>query len=240
MNNNAITGAGKSDISRIYEARGSGYLAVSCIALVVTSALNLMQNSLPSGGAGAWVITAVTLLFFVFAYIASIRGFLVLDKAYKLKDGHSCYYVGRNLAIATVICFIVTLICEGFLVFSYIAMAQYAKKPVFTTEEIATISNLRAISAVLMLIMQVFSVGTCFIVYLFKIRQLSPTPAASNFALLTALLMIIQLVIGVISAVYTMGSNTSDYLVHFSSILLVVKYLVGLAFFLSRRNSLLK
>ena len=240
MNNNAITGAGKSDISRIYEARGSGYLAVSCIALVVTSAINIMQNALHSGGVYVWVMMAVALVFFAFAYIAAIRSFLIIDKAYKLKDGHSCYYLGKKLAIFTVICFIVHMFCEGFLVFSYAAMSQYALKSGLTPEEVTTYSNLRTLSAVVMLIMQVFSVGTCFIIYLLRIRQLSPTPSASNFALLTALLMIIQLVIGVISAIYTLRGNTSDYLVSFSSILLVVKYIVGLVFFFSRRNSLIR
>ena len=230
--------AGKGDISRIYEARGVGHLAASCVALVLTSVINIMQNASGRGGSAGTAFTVVILVFFSFAYIIAIRGFAVIDKAYKLRSGRSCYYLGRRLAVFTGVCFAVTLACEGFLMFSYASMSQYAAKGTLTAQEAGAVVNLHTLTAYVMLIMQLFSLSTCFIIYLFKIRSISPSPASSNFALLAALLMILQLGIGIVSSVYTLRRSTSDYLVDFSSVLLVIKYIVGLVFFLYRRHML--
>ena len=238
MSSNVTATPGKSDISRIYEARGVGHLAAACVALVLTSVISVMQNSSGRSGSAGIALTAVIMAFFSFAYIISIRGFLIIDKAYKLRDGRSCYYLGRRLAVLTGICFAVNLLCEGFMMFSYASMSQYAAKGALTAEEARAVVNLHTLTAYVMLIMQVFALSTCFIIYLFKIRGISESPGASNFALLTALLMLLQLVIGLVSSVYTLRRSTSDYLVGFSSVLLVIKYIVGLMFFMYRRKKL--
>lgn len=229
----------KSEIAKGLDIKATSVFIVTAIALILNS---LISNILRIDGIPAVVEkigSGIAFVSVIFYYEMQIRGFTIVNKACKLCEKNENYYMGRNLTIFSVVCIVVTVILTVLaMIFAY-AVAQYNVAEVLTPSEIQSRNNIVAITAVINIAMQFFSVSTPFIFYLWKIYKLSTqNKLLNNLTLLTCIVFVVQLVIGILNAIYAARGTGNSFLPDFTSILHTIKYIVLLVFFIYRKQYL--
>ncbi len=229
----------KSEIAMQYEHRCTDMFIAASIALTTNAVLSLLINSVDNMPSAVTVISQLlAIAFTLFAYIITIKGFSVLDKACRLSEENENYYMGRNLKRLSIASFVLTLVMGFVAVMFNVMLSVYANNADSLTEADKTAAmNLSIITAVVLILEQIVVISTVYIIYFWKIHKYTTkSNSINNFALLTMIVMLVQLVIGILSTVYTFrGSNA--FLNGFSSVLLIVKYILLLVFFILRRKS---
>ncbi len=229
----------KSEIAKGLDIKASSVFIVTAIALILNSIISNVSRIDGISAVVENVCSCVAVVSVIFYYVMQIRGFTIVNKACKLCEKNENYYMGRNLTILSVICIVATVILTAFAMVSAYAIAQYNVAEMLTPSEIQSRNNIVAITAVINIAMQFFSVSTPFIFYLWKIYKLStPNKLLNNLTLLTCLVLVVQLVIGILNSIYVVRGTGNNFLPDFTSILHTIKYVVLLVFFIYRKQYL--
>ena len=149
--------------------------------------------------------------------------------------------MGRKLTIMTIVFILISVILSFVAVFMSYLIAQYSQLDTLTNADERARMNIMIITAVINLLLQFFAISTPYIVYVWKLRSTIPAKdkLLSNIALLTVIVMVVQLAIGILNSTYIAQNSHSTFLTSFSEILLTVKYIVLTVFLFLRRNSLI-
>ncbi|MCD7775421.1 MAG: hypothetical protein LUH40_07560 [Clostridiales bacterium] len=228
----------KSEIAMQYKFKGTEMFIAAAIALTVNAVLSFIVNAAENMPFAVSIIAQLlAVAFTLFAYIITIKGFSVLDKACRLSEENENYYMGKNLKSLSIASFVITVVGGIAAVIFSVILSVYSNAESLTDSDRAAAANVSVITAIILVALQAAAISTVYIIYLWKLRSFSrKSDFVSNFALLTAIVFAVQLVIGIMSTVYTFRGNSS-FLNTFSSILLVVKYILLLAFLIVRRRS---
>ncbi len=237
-----MTGHEKDEAALGYRKTALGAFLAASAALTVTAGLDLIMNlkrDLSTGPAFIGVVLSVGL--FLFANIATIRGFSAADKAYTLLDENGCYSLGKTCKRFAIVCLIVSVVCEIVVIPSFLIIEHYAAMGSDLTElERAAMNNLWVIMSLAVIVMQIFSCATVYIRYLWRLSRLSKKgDALGAFALAVTMVLAVQLVLAVIAQIFSLIGKPSGFLTDFSYIVLVIKYVLLFAYFLLRRRKLL-
>lgn len=229
----------KSEIARQFDYKAATFLLTAAIALTLNSILNNIVTNVDVSVVMNVILTAFVMIFAVFADIMTIKGFIVVNKSCKLSEDNQNYYLGKKLTVMTVVFIVVGIILTLIALFMSILIAQYEQLDVLTTEDETARMNMMIITAIVNIVLQFVSISTPYIIYIWKLRGTMPAKdKLSNFALLTVLVLIVQLAIGILNSMYIAKSTHSTFLTSFSEILLTVKYLVLTLFLFARRKSI--
>lgn len=229
----------KSEIARQFDYKATTFLLTAAIALTLNSILNNIVTNVDVSVVMNVILTAFVMIFAVFADIMTIKGFIVVNKSCKLSEDNQNYYLGKKLTVMTVIFIVVGIILTLIALFMSILIAQYEQLDVLTAEDETARMNMMILTAIVNIALQFVAISTPFIIYIWKLRGTMPSKdKLSNFALLTVLVLIVQLAIGILNSMYIAKSTHSTFLTSFSEILLTVKYLVLTLFLFARRKSI--
>ncbi|MBQ7962531.1 MAG: hypothetical protein IJ289_08010 [Clostridia bacterium] len=229
----------KSEIARQFDYKATTFLLTAAIALTLNSILNNIVTNVDVSVVMNVILTAFVMIFAVFADIMTIKGFIVVNKSCKLSEDNQNYYLGKKLTVMTVVFIVVGIILTLIALFMSILIAQYEQLDVLTAEDETARMNMMILTAIVNIALQFVAISTPFIIYIWKLRGTMPAKdKLSNFALLTVLVLIVQLAIGVLNSMYIAKSTHSTFLTSFSEILLTVKYLVLTLFLFARRKSI--
>lgn len=229
----------KSEIARQFDYKAATFLLTAAIALTLNSILNNIVTNVDVSVVMNVILTAFVMLFAVFADIMTIKGFIVVNKSCKLSEDNQNYYLGKKLTVMTVVFIVVGIILTLIALFMSILIAQYEQLDVLTAEDETARMNMMILTAIVNIALQFVAISTPFIIYIWKLRGTMPAKdKLSNFALLTVLVLIVQLAIGILNSMYIAKSTHSTFLTSFSEILLTVKYLVLTLFLFARRKSI--
>ncbi len=229
----------KSEIARQFDYKATTFLLTAAIALTLNSILNNIVTNVDVSVVMNVILTAFVMIFAVFADIMTIKGFIVVNKSCKLSEDNQNYYLGKKLTVMTVVFIVVGIILTLIALFMSILIAQYEQLDVLKAEDETARMNMMILTAIVNIALQFVAISTPFIIYIWKLRSTMPAKdKLSNFALLTVLVLIVQLAIGVLNSMYIAKSTHSTFLTSFSEILLTVKYLVLTLFLFARRKSI--
>lgn len=231
----------KSEIARSLDSKATSIFFITAAALVLNSLISniLRADSINSiiASIGAIIVTIIGPV----AVILQMRGFAVVDKACRLSEKNENYYMGKNLLVVSVVCFVVAVILGIAAIVLSFMLAQYDVADVLSASDKQAMNNIVAITAVVNIAMQFFAVSTPFILYLWKIYNLTDKKTkVGTVALLALVLLVLHLAIGVLNSIYSIRSADNSFLPGFSGILNTVKYAVLLVFFVMRKNQLEK
>lgn len=230
----------KSEIARQYEFKATTMFIAAAIALVANSVLTNIVNAFELSSVFKYIVQFFVVAFIIFAYVMTIKGFSVVSKATKLSEENENFYMGRNLKIMSVASLILSVIAEMLILVCYLLLYNYSAAQSLSADDINAANNLRIITAAILVFAQLVAISTPYIFYLWKIHKFTPkSDSINNFALLTMIILCVQLVIGIMNPLYTIKGNSSSFISSFSGILLSLKYIILLLFFITRRKGLM-
>lgn len=231
----------KSEIIRQYDCRATSIFIAAAVALLINAVATGFQAIVNISADSINALLLLLALFCMFfAYTITIKGFSTVNKACKLSEENENYFLGKKLMVLTVVCLILTAVLTVTAsIFNSILMQYYGESSLMPSDYKAA-ENVKFILAVISIFAQIASVSTPFIFYLWRIHKATPkTDSINNFALLTMIIMIVHLVIGILNSVYSIRGAQLSFLSGFSRVLLIVKYLVLMLFFITRRKFLI-
>ena len=229
----------KSEIARQFDYKATTFLLTAAIALTVNTVLNIIVTNVEVSAVVDSVLAGLVSVFALFADIMTVKGFITVNKCCKLSEDNQNYYMGKKLTVMTVAFIIIGVILTVVAIFMSVLIAQYEQLEVLTQEDETARMNLLILTAVINIILQFVAISTPFIVYVWKIRGTIPVKdKLSYIALLTVIVMVVQLAIGILNSTYIVRNSDSAFLTGFSEVLATVKYLVLTVFLFLRRNSI--
>lgn len=230
----------KSEIARQYDEKATLLFIAAAAALTINSLLNNILSAFSVPKAFNYVIQFLTVVFILFAYAVTIKGFGFVNKACKLSETNENFYMGKNLMVFSVLSLVFTMIFELIILVLYLILYKYSSAESLTPADLQAANNIKVLTAIMLIAAQLTAIAVPYIFYLWRIHKNTPkSDSINNFALLTMLVLIVQLAIGILNALYTIKGAQTSFLSHFSDILLTGKYAVLLLFFIARRKSLL-
>ncbi len=230
----------KSEIARQFDYKATTFLLTASIALTLNTILSNVVNNVDAPVVLNSVLAALVSIFAIFADIMTIRGFLTVDKFCKLSEDNQNYYLGKKLTVMTVVFIVVGVILTFFAIGMSVLIAQYDQLETLTHEDETARMNIMILTTIVNIVLQFVAISTPYIVYVWKLRGTIPAKdKLYNFALLTVIVMVVQLAIGILNSTYIMRNSDSAFLTSFSEILATVKYLVLTVFLFLRRNSII-
>lgn len=231
----------KSEIARQFDYKATVFLITAVIALALNSILNSIVNSFDSNAVFEGILAVLVALFAIFADIMTVKGFLVVNKSCKLSEQNQNYYMGKKLTILSVVCIVAGFILSIVAIFFTLMLEQYNQGTVLTADEETARMNMMIITSVVNIALQLLAISTPYIIYIWQLRKsMKKEDKLNNFALITVIVLILQLAIGILNSIYIVKGAYSTFLSSFSEILLTVKYLVLALFLFARRQSLIK
>lgn len=231
----------KSEIARQFDYKATSFLLVAVVALTLNSILNSIVNNLDSDAVVEGIMAVLVGIFAIFADVMTIKGFLTVNKSCKLSEENQNYYMGKKLTVMTVVCIVVGVILSLVAVFFSVMLAQYEQASTLTASDEQARMNIMILTATVNICLQLVAISTPYIVYVWKLRSsMQKNDRLANFALLTVLVMVVQLAIGILNSMYIVKGAHSTFLASFSEILLTVKYLMLTLFLFARRKSIME
>lgn len=230
----------KSEIIRQYDLKATVIFISAAAALFANAVFTAIQSIVNiSNNTFGLLLLLIAAACMIFANIITIKGFKYVDKACRLCEENENYFLGRNLMVFSVLSFILTIVLTFVSLFFNLILVQYQNAPGLTTADLAAQHNITIVLAMVLIVLQIVTVSTPYIFYLWRIHKSTPkTDSINNFALLTMMIMIVQLCIGILSSCYSIMGKQISFLAGFASVLLVVKYLVLALFFIARRKTI--
>lgn len=230
----------KSEIAKSLDLKATAIFMTTAIALVINSLVNNLIQAFELSAVAENIGLVVIIISSIFAYVMTVKGFSVVNKACKLSEKNENYYMGKNLTVFAVVCIVMSVILNIVAMVFSVSLAQYNYIQDLTAADIQARNNLFLVTALINIAMQFFAISTPYIFYLWKIYKItSESKAISNVSLLVVIVMVVHLVIGVLNAMYTVKGDGNAFLPGFSSVLSTIKYLVLFVFFMIRRKNLL-
>jgi hypothetical protein len=225
----------KQQVTVGYQAKSYLYFGIASIMLACNAIGERFLNDTDISDGLRMVFIAVSLVFYIASYVFSIKGFSVFSRACRLTETNDCYYLGRNLKILSFISLLVTLICEFLTIIFYILLRQYAGR-MLTSDETVASQNIMIISGIVVIVMQICSLSSLYIIFFLKNRRLVSVKSFRDFSLFAGILLTVQLIIGIISRVFAISGQNISFLSDFSMILQIIKYLIMIIYFFFGRN----
>ena len=230
----------KSEIARQFDYKATTFLLTASIALTLNTILNNIVNNVDVPVVLNSVLAGIVSIFAIFADIMTIRGFLTVNKSCKLSEGNQNYYLGKKLTVMTVVFIVVGVILTFIAIAMSVLVAQYDQLETLTYEDETARMNMLILTTIVNIVLQFVAISTPYIVYVWKLRSTIPAKdKLYNFALITVIVMVVQLAIGILNSTYILRNSDSTFLTAFSEILATVKYLVLTVFLFLRRNSII-
>lgn len=229
----------KSEIAKQFDYKATTFLLTAVIVLTVNSICGNIVNNFEVPVVLNSVLLAIVSLCAIFADIMTIRGFLAVNKSCKLSEDNQNYYMGKKLTVMTVVFIIVGTILTFIAIAMSVLVEQYNQLESLTYEDETARMNMLVLTTIVNIVLQFVAISTPYIIYVWKLRSVIPAKdKLNNFALITVLVMIVQLAIGILNSTYIMKNSDSTFLTAFSEILSTVKYIVLAVFLFLRRNSI--
>lgn len=230
----------KSEIARQFDYKATTFLLTASIALTLNTILNNIVNNVDVPVVLNSVLAGIVSIFAFFADIMTIRGFLTVNKSCKLSEDNQNYYLGKKLTVMTVVFIVVGVILTFIAIAMSVLVAQYDQLETLTYEDETARMNMLILTTIVNIVLQFVAISTPYIVYVWKLRSTIPAKdKLYNFALITVIVMVVQLAIGILNSTYILRNSDSTFLTAFSEILATVKYLVLTVFLFLRRNSII-
>lgn len=231
----------KSEIAKGLDLKATGLLGLAAIAQTIISVLNNITRVAQFDNVVDTIVLVFVSVISIFAYVFIVKGFSTVNKACKISEKNENYYMGRNLTVFSIICIVLSIVF-AFLAFGFSAIiAKYNTAEYLSQADIQARNNVLVLTSVISILMQVFSVSTVFIFYLWKVYKLTPAEEKiSKFALLAVVVFVVHLVISSLNSVYAIRNQVNDFLPAFSSILNTLKYVLLTLFFVKRKTYLEK
>lgn len=231
----------KSEIAISLDSKATSVFIITAAALVLNSLISNITRIDSINSVVSSIFAIIVTVLGPIAIIMQMRGFSVVDKACRLSEKNENYYMGKNLLVISVVCFVVAVILGIAAIVLSFMLAQYNTAGALTATDKQAMSNIIVITTVVNIAMQFFSVSTPFIIYLWKIYNLTDKKTTvGTVALLALVILVLHLAIGVLNSIYSIRSADNSFLPGFSGILNTVKYAVLLVFFVMRKNQLEK
>ena len=229
----------KSEIAKGLDVKANSFFIAASVSLAVNSILSSLNRAFTMGEAVETILAFVVVLFGIFSYFATIKGFVFVDKNCRISEKNEHFYMGRNLTVFSVLCILFTVVLSIVALVFSVFLAEYNKADGLTASDVQARNNVLIIIAIVNILMQLFAISSPFIFYLWKLFKFSQqNKLVSNIALFTMIVMLVHLVIGILNSVYSVRGSENSFLPDFSSILNSVKYVMLLVFFFMRKNSL--
>ena len=230
----------KVEIAKQFDFNATTVFLAASVALASSAALTYIVSALGSMNSTVKMIFQImSVVFMIFAYVMTVKGFSVVNKACKLSEANENYYMGKNLMIFSIVSIVLSIILEIVAFVFYMMLYSYQQAESLTPADLEAANNVKIITAIVVIAAQLVSIAMPYIFYLWRIHNITPkTDSINNFALLTMFIMIVQLAIGILNSVYSIKGGDTSFLASFTEILKVVEYLVLVLFFALRRKCL--
>ena len=221
------------DASLLSSKSNTNFLVAS-ISLVTSSVMANLANVFNSKSTVMYIIcTCVMVIASLMTFIMTVKGFGLFEKLCMLDDKNVNYFLGRKLKRLSIITIFIPVICTLVISFIFVLTSQYESMENLTDADITAKNNLLAIAAVFSILMMILDITLPYIIYLFKIHKSS---GGDNFALLVSIIMIVQIVIGSLNAIYSVRGADASFLASFSVVLDVAEGLALMLYFIRKQN----
>ncbi len=229
----------KSEIARQFDLSSANTFAAAYVAFTSSSFLTFLTSVLANMNSIARaVFQIITIIFMIFAYVMTVKGFSLVNKACRLSETNEYFYLGRNLKIASIACVILSVLAEIAAFAFYIILYGYTEYNNSFADPTAA-NNIKIITAVVVIIAQLVSISVPYAFYLFKIHKITPkSDRINSVALLGVMLIAVQITIGILNAVYSVNGGSTVFLSRFTEILKILSDVVLLVFFFMRKSRL--
>lgn len=230
----------KKDLVIRLDSQATGIFAVSAVGLTSSAVLVYLTSAISSMNSVVSVIfQAVSVAFMIFAYVMTVKGFTVVNKACKLSETNEYYYFGRNMTVFSILSIVLSVIFEVAAFVLYMMLSMYSDAQALTPEDMTAAGNLRTITAIVVIAAQLVSISMPYIFYMWHIHKLvDKSDRIGTFALFTMFVMLVQTGIVILNSVYSVRGGDTSFLSSFAEILKVIEYLNLAIFFAVRKKKL--
>lgn len=230
----------KIEIAKQYDYNATTIFIAAAVALASSSLLTYIVSSVENMNSVAKVVFQVfVIIFMIIAYIMTVKGFSVVNKACKLSEANENYYMGKNLMIFSIVSIVLSIVFEIIVFIFYMMIAGYQQTENLTDADLNAQKNIKILTGIVVIAALLVSIAMPYICYLWKIHKITPkTNSINNFALLTMFIMIVQIAISVLNSVYSLRGGDVSFLSKFAEISKIIEYIVLVLFFVLRRRTL--
>lgn len=224
-----------------HNTKATSMFITASVGLTASSVLVFIANTASQmNGVVSAVFQVISTVFMIFAYVMTVRGFVSVDKAYRLDEKSEYYYFGKNMTIFSILSIVLSVIAEIVLFILYIMLSVYKNDAdVLTPDDMAAAGNLRVITSIIVIVAQLVTIAMPYIFYMWHIhKNAAKSDKMGSFALFTMFVMIVQSAIVILNSAYSIKGGDTSFLSSFAEILKVVEYLVLTLFFVFRKKSL--
>lgn len=218
------------------------FFIIASAFLLANAAIGSLKSFFKMTGTAETVFSIIALLLYCAANVIAIHAFAVMNMSCRLSEENNCFYLGRNLEIFAIVCFILTFFNQLVSIILYVVLNNTDMDNI-TPEQMNAVSNVWIVLGIVLMLVQIFSISTVFIVMFFRgnrfIGRFSDN-RVKNLALFTVIVFIVQLVIGILASCYVIGGMNASFLSKFSNVLTVFKYAVLLVYFIVFRKGMEK
>ena len=96
----------KSEIAKGLDVKANSFFIAASVSLAVNSILSNLGRALEIGDAAETILAFIVVMFGIFSYFATIKGFVFVDKNCRISEKNEHFYMGRNLTVFSVLCII--------------------------------------------------------------------------------------------------------------------------------------
>lgn len=230
----------KEELVKQIEFKAASIFVSASVGLAVASALAYITSAVSSiNDIVQMIFQILSVAFMIFAYVMTVKGFSSVNKSCKLSEANENYYFGKNMMIFSILSIVLSIVLEIVAFMLYMMLSVYKNAESLTPQEVAAAGNLKIITAVVVIAVQLVSVSMPYIFYMWNIHKTTPkTNSIDSFALFTMFVMIVRTAIGILNAIYSIKGGDTSFLSSFAEILKVAQYLLLTVFFVVRRKSL--
>ena len=231
----------KTEDARVLSIKSDSCFLAAAVALVTSSVMVNLAGVFGTETTAEFVMyvfcTVVMIAASLFTFVMTVKGFGLVKKSCMLDEKNVNYYLGRNLQRLSVATVLITVVLTLVTSFIFVLTSQYSTAEQLSSADYQAYNNLLNIVAVISIIMMIFDITLPYMIYLWKIHKSS---GGDNFALLTVIIMLVQIIIASLNSVYSVRGSDNSFLSSFSVILEVVEGIALMLFFLKRRHKTVK
>lgn len=223
--------------AKIFNEKSDSTFFVAAISLTLSSLMLNFSNSFSSDTMSDKIMFVLCAIIMaaasITAYVMTIKGFGIVKKSCMLDDKNENYYLGRNLQRLSIATIGITIILTVAAFFVSVLAAQYANLTELSEADYQAYGNLLVIVAVISIVMMIFDITLPYMIYLWKTHKIC---GGDNFALLTVIIMVVQIIIASLNSIYSARGGDNSFLSSFSVVLEVIERLALMLFFLKRKQ----
>ncbi len=222
--------------ARLLSSKSNTNFLVASISLVASSVMANFANVFNSKSTVMYIVcTCFMVIASLMTFVMTVKGFGLFEKLCMLDDKNANYFLGRKLKRLSIFTIIFPFVCTLAVSFVFVLTSQYESMENLSGADITAKNNLLVIAAVFSILMMIFDITLPYMIYLFNIHKSS---GGDNFALLVAIIMIVQISIASLNAIYSVKGADISFLSSFSVVLDVIEGLALMLYFKRNQNKL--